>query len=264
MPPMNSASITASLEEMGLTNDESKVYLELLKDPSTHLQLSFTTGINRTTIYRIVNDLEHKSLVAKRTDDRGTYICATEPASLEVGIISEEEKILQKRKVLGDLLPYLNTIHNGDPSVFIVHTYYGKDGLKQMAWHELKTKGELLGLGNGTIEEIMGDSRWAYRHRKRQIESKYSVREVVNNSYGNSLPALASDQLLSSGLYRFRVLPKEVTEFDNQTIVYNDTVAIYHWKHDQRVGVEIVSSTYASMMRQIFEMYWKVAINYPV
>lgn len=258
---MNTATLTAALEEVGLTKDESTVYLELLKAPATYLQLSLATGINRTTLYRIASDLQHKSLVAKRTNDKGTFICATEPSTLEVDVVNEEEKILQKRKVLGDLLPHLNTIHNGDPSMFIVHTYYDQEGLKQMAWHELKTEGEVLSLGNGTIEDMMGDSRWAYRHRQRQVESGYHVREIVNKGYGDELPALASDQLLSSGLYQFRILPKEMTEFDSQTIVYNDTVAIYHWKHNQRVGVEIVSPTYAAMMRQIFEAYWKIAVT---
>jgi DNA-binding MarR family transcriptional regulator len=258
---MNTSNIATSLEKLGLTYEEARVYLELLKEPMTYLQISLSTGINRTTMYRLVRNLEMRSLVSKKTSDRGTFICATEPETLEVELVNEEEKLLNKRNILGDLLPHLNTIHTGDPSSFIVHSYYGQEGLKQMAWHELKTKGEILALGNGTIEEVMDDSRWAYRHRQRQISLSYKNREIVNTRYASSLPALASDQLLSSGLYQFRVLPKEIAEFDSQTIIYNDTVSIYHWKHDQRVGVEVISPTYASMMRQVFEILWQLCLS---
>lgn len=256
---MNTSILAAGLEEIGLTDEESAVYLELLKEPATYLQLSLTTGINRTTMYRIVRDLERKSLVAKRTNDKGTFICAADPATLEIGVLNEEEKTLKRRQVLEDLLPRLNKIHSGDPAMFITHAYSGQEGLKQMVWHELKTRDELVSFGNGTNEEITGDNHWAYRHRQRQIESGYRTREIVNYDYDNTLPALTSNQLFDSGLYQFRVLPKEITEFDSQTIVYNNTVSIYHWKHDQRVGVEIISPTYAAMMRQVFEMYWKLA-----
>lgn len=256
---MNNLTLVNSLSVLGLGQEAATVYLELLKKPATYLQLSRSTGINRTTIYRLIADLERRSLVARQVNDRGTFLCATEPDTLEVSLVNEEEKLLRQRQILSDLLPHLNTLHSGDRGRFIINTYEGQDGLKQMCWHELKTKGELLSLGNGTVEDMVSDDRWAYRHRERQTAAGYQVREIVNRRYGAELPPLASDQLLSAGLYRFRVLPPAVTAFDSQTIIYNDTVAIYHWKHEQKVGLEIVSPAYATMMRQIFETYWHLA-----
>ena len=187
---------------------------------------------------------------------------ATDPATLEVELINRERYLRKQRDSFDQLLPTLIALHNNDSTAFIIRTYEGRAGLKQMCWHELKTKGELLGLGNGTIEDIVTDDNWANEHRSRQISVGYSVREVVNYAYGadDVKAVLASSRLYEAGLYLARLLPPEVLRFDNQTVIYNDTVSIYHWKHDKKVGVEIISQSYADMMRQLFEHYWRLAV----
>lgn len=258
---MNSKDdLLEQLSQLGLNPEESRVYLELLQGPRTHLQVSKETGVNRTKVYRIVEDLQQRSLVGRRVDDRGTFLVATDPSALEVSLISEEERLKQQRKTLSSLLPTLTKLQGKDMHDFAVRTYDGTAGLKQMCWHELKAKSELLALGNGTIEQIASDEKWAMKHRQRQIEAGYITRELVNYDYLTSdLPELASRQLIESKLYRMRVLAPSVLSIDNQTTIYNDTVAIYHWKQEKKVGIEIISATYAQMMRQMFEHYWNVA-----
>jgi len=252
----------AQFEDLDFTSEETKIYLELLRAPSSHLQLSHATGINRTKVYRIIEELERRSVVARRTDDRGTFLTAADPSALEVAIATKQQKIHKQNEVINQLIPTLNAMRTQDKSAFVIRHYEGEAGLKQMCWHELKTEGELLSFGNGTIEQLIGDERWANNHRARQIEQAYPTRELVNFGYTSEvLPELTSDALLSSDLYKMRKLSPDVIEFDNQTVIYNDTVAIYHWKHDQKIGIEIISSTYAQMMKGIFEQYWSLATS---
>lgn len=258
---MNSdGNLLKKLSQLGLSLEESKVYVELLRGPRTHLQVSKETGVNRTKVYRIVEDLQQRSLVGRRVDDRGTFLIATDPSALEVTLISEEARLRQQRKALSDVLPALALLQGEDHRGFTVRTYDGTAGLKQMCWHELKAKGELLALGNGTIEQIASDDKWALKHRQHQIEAGYTTRELINYDYSISdLPDLASQQLIESKLYRVRMLAPSILPIDNQTTIYNDTVAVYHWKQEKKVGLEIISSSYADMMRQIFEHYWNMA-----
>lgn len=256
----NKEKLLEQLSRLGLSPDESKVYIELLRGPRTHLQISKETGVNRTKVYRIAEDLQARSLIGRRSDDRGTFLIATDPSALEMSLISQETRLKQQRKALSDVLPMLSKLQREDSRDFTVRTYDGTAGLKQMCWHELKTKGELLAIGNGTIEQIASDEKWAFKHRQRQIEVGYVTRELVNYDYSTSeLPELASQQLIESKLYRVRMLAPSVLCIDNQTIIYNDTVAIYHWKQEKKVGTEIISPSYAEMMRQIFEHYWSMA-----
>jgi DNA-binding MarR family transcriptional regulator len=258
---LNNMNDTVSqLVSIGLGNDEAKLYLELLRGPSTHQQLSRSTGINRTKVYRLAEQLEKRSLIGRRVDDRGTFLVASDPSALEVDLVAHEGRLKMQREILHDLGPRLAQLQGKDSRAFVVRTYEGNAGLKQMCWHELHTNGELLSLGYGTLEALSGDKKWAAQHRKRQILAGYKAREIVNHEYGGDpLPELAASQLIDAKLYDFRVLPTGVLLFDNQTIIYNETVAIYHWKQDQKIGLEIISPTYAQMMRQMFEHYWELA-----
>ena len=157
---MNSkATIVERLKDLDFTQDEAKIYIELLQVPSTHLQLSHATGINRTKVYRIIESLEARSIVARRTDDRGTFLTAADPAALEVSLANKQQKLLRQRDTLSQLLPILGGLVSKSDTTFIVRTYDGVAGLKQMCWHELKARGETLALGNGTIEQQVEDDR---------------------------------------------------------------------------------------------------------
>lgn len=252
-------NILDRLRLLNLTTEEAKLYIALLKEPSTHLGLSKITGINRTKVYRLVQQLEKRSLVARHADDRGTFLTAADPSTLEVELVTKEETLKKQRAALTGLLPELATLKTRNRSnAFIIRTYGGESGLKQMCWHELKTKGDLVALGNGTIEEIVADRQWAERHRERQIEAGYVTREIVTYP-PETLPTLTNTKLANSKLYDYRILSPDVLQFDSQTVVYNDTVAIYPWKHGQKAGIEIISKTYAEMFRQFFWHYWAIA-----
>ena len=252
----NKDKLLSSLRDLNLNNDEASVYLELLHAPSNHLRLSRTTGLARTKVYRIVEQLEKRSLVSKRTDDRGPLIIASDPSTLEVDLIANEEKLKQQRTILGRLLPTLLSIQAKDDKLFAVRTYEGAEGLRQMCWHELKSQGDLLSLGWGNIEDQMDDLRWAERHRARQIAAGYHTRELLTAA---DEPTNSNNKEFMGKLYSYRRLPAHLTLTDNQTIIYNDTVAIYHWRQGQKVGVEIINAAYADMMRQIFEHYWELS-----
>jgi hypothetical protein len=59
--------------------------------------------------------------------------------------------------------------------------------------------------------------------------------------------------------YKCRGISVRILPLDNQTIIYNDVVAIYHWREQKKVGLEIISASYADTMRAVFEQYWKLA-----
>src|SRR5437868_1122034 len=103
----NKENLLGRLQVLGLSHDEAKIFLELTRAPTTHLKLSELTGINRTKVYRLANQLEERGLVAKRVDDRGVALVATDPAKLEIELLTQEEELRRKRKALHATLPEL-------------------------------------------------------------------------------------------------------------------------------------------------------------
>lgn len=248
--------LSEQLKILGLSSAEAGIYLSLLRSPSSHLRLSRELGIARTKVYRLVEQLEKRSLVVRRTDDRGTFLIAADPATLEVELVTQEQTLQRRRNALRQALPDLESLRAGDARLFEIRTYEGIEGLKQMCWHELRAKDELLVLGGQTIEDLIDDHRWAEKHRDLTVEARYHIREILNPEV--ALPAFTDNPDFMQR-YEHRQLPQSILNAYEQIAIYNDTVSVYHWREQQKVGVEIISKSYANTMRQIFEHYWAMA-----
>ena len=249
------ASLLRLLRILGLDVDEAKIYLQLLNGPASHLQLARTTGVNRTKVYRLADQLEGRSLITKRIDERGMALVAADPAALEVELVEQEEELRRKRTAFQALLPQLENIQTAGTD-FVINTYTGENGFMQMLWNELKTDGELLSFGGCHLGELVGNSRWAERYRDKVTAAGYSMRELVNRD-------IAFDDFTQNKAYlkkySCRCIPSEIINLENVISVYGDTVATYRWNNKKRVGVEVVNASHAYAMRQIFETYWKLA-----
>jgi sugar-specific transcriptional regulator TrmB len=246
------------LTAYGLSSDESRAYIALLEKPLSHLELARKTGINRTKIYRIADDLEKRSLIKTEQLDSGKLLSASEPKNLEVELVSEEQNLANKRAILSRVIPTLEGIHRGDQKElqFKVSTYEGVSGFKQMLWNELKTNGEILIFGSGGIEDLVISRRWSEAHRAKTVDLDYKVREINNFS---KKPIIFTENDSFVKRYNRRVIDEELLDLGQQITIYNDTVGVFHFRDGQKVGMEIQNRAYANTMRQMFESYWKIA-----
>ena len=251
----NKSPIIESLLQAGLSLDAAQIYVALCKQTATHLTLSRITGINRTKVYRVVQELEQQGLVSRQTDDRGTFLQASDLGVWGLELSAREQRIREQLSMVHALAPALQQLRTSAQADMVVRTYEGSDGLKQMCWHELRADDELLVLGAGSIENMIPNKYWAEKHRQLSVEAGYKVLEIVNTKPDQTF----TDNTDFMKLYTCRVLPAEILKLSNQTTIYNDTVAVYHWQNDQKTGVEIIHTAYAAMMRQMFKHYWQMA-----
>lgn len=255
---VNKTDATLSgLRALNLSMPEAKIYLYLLQKPCSHAQLSLATGINRTTLYRLVNSLEKRGIVAHRLDDTGKYLVAADPATLEVEVVTQEEKAKRQRAAFGQLLPALETIKSGYAADFAIHTYEGTEGFKRMLWHELKTAGNCLCIGFGTLEDLTLDHRWSEKCRQMTVDAGYRVLEITHP--GAVEDNFTKNQTFLDKHYAQRTVSKDILPIYHLITTYNDTVGIYNVHKGQRIGLEIVSKTYAQTARKVFAQFWQLA-----
>jgi sugar-specific transcriptional regulator TrmB len=256
----NKNNILLQLRHLGLAGEEAKIYLALLEKPMSHLELARNTGVNRTKVYRLADNLIARSLITYEQGDEGRFLAAADPSNLEVALVTEEENLKAKRQLLKTALPFLQQAYRrntaSQPNAFTVNTYEGVAGFKQMLWNELQTKDELLAFGNGTLQDLVGSSRWAEKQRAMVVSKDYKIRELLNPG---TKPAgfTANQDFLKHISERF--ISPHVLPLDQQICIYNDTVNTYHWRDGKKVGYEVISQSHANMMRQIFEHYWALA-----
>ncbi len=227
------------------------------RGPQTHLQLARVTGISRTRIYRIAETLQAKGVVVKKTDDDGTAIAANSRETLELALVAEAEKLQEQLKAYEHVQPLLNELatQGRPPLTFSLRTYDGVTGFKQMLWNELKTQGELLAFGDGTLEDLVGSRSWAEKQRAMTVEKGYKIREIANK------PIVPTENRAFTNEITVRQIDESVLPLQHQIIIYNDTVSTYCWRDGQKTGIEIINHPYAQTMRAVFERYWDLAVT---
>lgn len=257
----NKNNISVNLRRLGLNTDECKVYLTLLQQPLSHLEIARKSGVNRTKVYRIADELEKRGLVTENLDDTGRQLLANDPANLEIVLKTEEEQVELKKALLKQTLPQLQELFNaGDlpkDTDFEINSYEGIDGFKQMLWNELKAKNEIVIFGSGTIQDLIDSPRWAEKHREKTLEAGYKIREILNPNGKPNDFTKNKDFMTQS--YERRYVGEDILPLAHQLCIYNQTVAIYHWRYGKKVGTEIINKKFADMQRAIFEHYWSIA-----
>lgn len=117
------------LKDIGLSEKEAKVYLALLEvDKNTIQDLAKKTGVNRTTVYPVLNSLQEKGLVSEVQDGKKIAYAAEPPERLETYV--ERQKVLfeEKSKRLKDVIPQIKSIQRESGERPVIKYFEGRDG----------------------------------------------------------------------------------------------------------------------------------------
>jgi len=135
------------LNQAGLTGNEAKVYLELLKKGELSAnQLAKSLGLDRTLSYTILNHLIEKGLVNYIIKDNKKFFNAENPENL-INPLKEKEIIIK------DLIQELNKIQIIKEAPYEIKIYEGKEGLRTFLKQMIKYK-EIASFGaTGKIYE---------------------------------------------------------------------------------------------------------------
>jgi sugar-specific transcriptional regulator TrmB len=259
----NKNNLLIRLRQLGLNADEAKIYLALLEKPLTHLEVARVTGVNRTTVYRVADVLEARSLITRNQRDDGKFLTANDPSNLEVMIATAEDKVKHQHQVFQNTLPALAEMFQNKEAPsdthFSISTYDGSAGLKQMLWNELKTQGEILVWSNESIDRVAG-RRWAEKFRAELIAREIPQRGLENFDDIHVLDHTEVENYHE--IYKPRFLPRDLIDIKQEMTIHDDTVSIYNWARDgesSKVGLEIHNKQFANFQRAVFETYWKIA-----
>ncbi len=120
-----------TLEKIGLTKNESKVYLTLLPLGTARTgSILKTSGLNSGKIYEILDGLKKKGLVSESNVNHIKQFTAAPPQCILEYIDKKKEALKQEEQIIHTMLPRLKilqkTKHTGVKAV----TYTGLKGMK--------------------------------------------------------------------------------------------------------------------------------------
>ncbi len=234
------------LQEYGLSEKETKVYLACLKrGPSTANRISAATDLRRSTTYDILESLKAKGLVSSFVKDKKYYFQAADPAELLSFMHAREEKL---RKILPDLEKIKATVTE-KPGVEL---FEGVKGVLTLL-DELYKEKELL---------LYGSAKKAYE-ALRHIPEAYATRRAELNI--KLRVVFEKSEYAEFRLKKPKV--KKVTEmrfleymknFPTVTFIAGNQVGILTLEKEI-LGVHIINKEISQTQRLIFENLWKQA-----
>ena len=231
------------LQDLGLTDSESKVYLALLElGPSLAGTISRKTGIHRRNIYDITERLIKKGLIGYiLKNNRRTFEAANPERFNE--ILKEKQEELQES--LGDLMFLYQKTKEKQETNF----YTGTEGLKTVFQDQLEINSRekkeilILGASQSAFEVLPFYFKWYDLDR---VKKKIKARIIASEKLSKKIP-----------LAEIRYLPQKYTN-PLAINIYKDKVAIILWKKSP-IAIVIKEKEIADSYRQYFEIMWKTA-----
>lgn len=99
------------LIHIGFSKTEAGVYLSLIENTRlTASRISKLTGIKRTTVYSVLDELYSKGIIKKDTTGKFTYFSVTSIQDLKNITRREKKEILKKESDIESIIPKLETI----------------------------------------------------------------------------------------------------------------------------------------------------------
>jgi sugar-specific transcriptional regulator TrmB len=129
---------------LGFSQEAGKLYGALVeKGPLTILEASRASEVERTALYRLVEDLTAKGLIEEVLEHKSRRVRAVEPAKVKLLVEQEKKRVGELENSFTSFEAAVGQIP--DLKSTQVRYYRGTAGIKQIMWNETKAKKELLG-----------------------------------------------------------------------------------------------------------------------
>ena len=231
--------LISKLTNAGLTGNESKVYLELVKKGELSANtIAKNIGMDRTLTYTVLNHLIEKGFVSYISKENKKFFNASSPENLL-------NPIMEKQAYVSDLISELKKIEKITDINQEINIYEGKEGLR--AFLKELSKAKLL-LSFGSTGK-MYDALYEMPHVSKEfIKQGKKGRIILSGNY-------KSHKITGIKNLEFRHLD---IKSEATTSIFDDKVAI-HLVNEKPIIIIIKNKIIAESYRNHFEVLWNSA-----
>lgn len=236
--------IEKSLKEYGLSENEVKIYLTLIKAGESTVQIiAKNAGLPRTTVYHILDKLLDKSLVGFVIKDYTKYFQATKPQKML-------EILEDKKKMINEIIPELSSISETmikKPDVLILE---GLNGIKGVLQDLLKEENEILHYGD--IISLQKVLQYAFpQYITERVKRKIPIRIICKKEDPH-------EDLLKNSKKEYRkfVFIPNTFLFNASVFIFSKKVAILNLKKEPYYAIIIKNPDFYETQKNLFELLW--------
>ncbi len=241
------------LEEAGLTRNEAKTYLALLRLKQSRItDLSLKTGLHARNVYDSLNKLIERGLASVSFEGKVKVFKAENPAKLR-------ELLVEKTKNLDSVLPEMLSSFKEEKPVREISILSGGEGFTLMT-QGLGENADKRGVAVYAPHDLSPLMEETQRIKLRKLfgvlKEKKSFMRVI---HADSKKAKANAVVLDKGFEK-HITRKYAKGLSNKPIAWSisaNTVFINFFTKDDILVVRIRSEDVATAFRESFEILWK-------
>ena len=238
------------LLKLGLNNEEAKVYLAVLEiNGGAVSTIAKRAKVHRVSCYHTLEKLLERRLLSQYNKNGVKYFSPEPPE--QIVKLAEEQVTLAKT-----VLPELRSLASSLAFQPKIRFYEGRDGVEKVFNESLTAKGEILGYTNlRSVTEFFPQFFEQYTHQKykKLIKTRYLSPTTVDSVHilDKFLPKNADQNLLE-----ILLVNKDQFLFENEILIFNNSVGIVSLNKDELLGLIVESPTYARTMKAVFDLAW--------
>ncbi|MCX6814524.1 MAG: hypothetical protein NTY20_02670 [Candidatus Aenigmarchaeota archaeon] len=239
------------LEDLGLSKNEIKVYLTLLRLGSAPVgKITEGSGVHRRNVYDAVERLIKRSMIGYVTKDKVKHFEIANPNQL-LDMVNEEKNLVERKTAgIKSVLPEMLLTYNSRKEREDVNIYRGKKGIVTILNDIINTGKENLVLGAKVPKKLL--PLVENYHRKR-LQAKIPLKMIFNRmdlERGRSLAKKPHTEV--------RFMPNS---YDSPVTVniYGDKVGLLIWSEAAPLGILIKNYNAYVGFREFFRMIWAAA-----
>lgn len=255
------SAIRSYFGKLGLEAELADIYLALHSHgPQSISELSRNSKVERTRIYRLIDQLLETALVEVESHGKRAAIKAAPVTNLRLLINQREEALRNLHDELGLIEQTLARNSLSNPAMR-VQFYYGPEGIRQILRHELQATTPIIGYAGRLVEEVAGKA-FSQTYIDNFVSHQLSCRVLVNQDFLSDFQAARKRGLVGGTVtpgISYAEADPEVFHVQQVCRVYNDIIAHYLWKDDEVYGLEIHCQQLADSQRQLLQLAWQQA-----
>lgn len=248
--------LIGELKKLGLTINESKVYVALLEvGMTTSKAIIDRSNLHRQTVYDSLASLLEKGLVSFVIQANRKYFKAVNPKQIGDYFTRKEEEINKQRSLFKKILPRLENLPNELGEDQEATIYQGNKGIKSLLNDMIEEKKEILTIGASDVHAKAFEYNLQFNLPRFHIERqrlKIPLKILFSENLKHRMKELSKLNYTKS-----KLLPKEFTS-NSSTNIYGNKLSLILWG-SQPFGVLIKSKEIADAQRKYFNELWKIA-----
>lgn len=248
--------LAKELEKLGFSRKQCLVYVALLDlGRGTAAEIGKKTGINRTSVYDIVGELEEIGLVSMVASVKKKTYRAEAPEKLPVILEGQAKRLQEMARQSEGVVSMLQSVVAKAPSKPKIKIYEGESGVKSLYDASLLCKTSIRSfLTADAVEEF--DSEYAQSYFERRAKKGIVIQGILNDSEASREYKKHEKELLRT----IRLVPQEKMNIVPEVYIYDDVIAVFSLK--EKFGVSIESKDIATAFRNLYDLAWERAGEY--